>query len=174
MLNVKIPWQVFACAGALVVLGAAGWYVYNLGQDHKQQEWNAAVERGKGIVENLKKQQEKITIKVETRTVERVKVVKEKGDAIIQRVPVYLPDSTLMLPGGFRVLHDAGATGTIPGAPESTNAAPVRVTDVARTTVQNYTTCLKVREELIGLQAWVQEQRRAYLEACKQQGVAYS
>src|SRR5687767_3425097 len=107
MMSIKIPWQVFACAGALVVLGAAGWYVYNLGQDHKQQDWDAAVERGKAIVDDLKANQGKITVKIETRTVERLKVVKEKGDAIIQRVPVYLPDSTLMLPGGFRVLHDA-------------------------------------------------------------------
>lgn len=120
--GIKIPWQVFACAGVVLVLGISGWKLYDLGQDHKQDEWDESIARGKVIVEQLKAKQGTVTTKVVTETVERIKIVKEKGDTIVKRVEVLIPASTPDMPGGFRVLHDAAAANTVPDSTEGTNA----------------------------------------------------
>lgn len=169
--GIKIPWQVYACAGVVVVLGISGWKLYDLGQDHKQSEWDESIARGKVIVEQLKSKQGTVTTKIVTQTVERIKIVKEKGDTIVKRVEVLIPASTPDLPGGFRVLHDAAAANTVPDSTEGTNAEPVPVRTASSTIARNYETCHLAITELQGLRQWVQGQHQAYLDQCKASGV---
>lgn len=166
--SIKIPWQVFACAGVMLVLGIIGYGLYDLGRDHKQAEWDAAVKRGQVIVDNLKAKQGSITISGEVRFVEKVKIIKEKADVIEKRINVYIPVSTPDLPGGFRLLHDSAALGTIPGAPETGSSVAVR--DVTATVARNYSICHQWKAALDEQVRWGQEQRELYLSVCKRLG----
>lgn len=170
MIGIRIPWQVWACTGVLLLLYGSFWW----GGHRVRVEWKASIERGKTIVEELQKKQLVVTTKVETKYVDRVKVIKEKGDTIIQKVPVYIPASTPDLPGGFRLLHDGAVLGATSESTSPTDAAPVPVRDAASTIAKNYETCHITAARLEGLQEWIREQQALYLEQCKQPGVRCS
>ncbi len=146
------------------LLLAAGWYYghvrYNAGQADVQTKWDESVARGKAEVERLTKEAGKVTFRVETKYVDRVKTIREKGETIVQKVPVYISRDLPELPGAFRVLIDAAAEGTVPDAASLANGAPVAPQDVAASVGGNYTTCRENAERLIGLQEWVNEQKR--------------
>ncbi|WP_419685786.1 hypothetical protein ACN22W_00980 [Burkholderia theae] len=101
-------------------------------------------------------------VKVVTQYVDRVQVVREKGDTIIKKVPVYVDreaDRACVVPVGFVRVHD-GAVANVPvGDPGSADAAPsgVALSAVAATVAGNYTTCHENAEQLIALQARVRD-----------------
>ncbi len=170
-MGIKIPWQVWACAGLVILIGLFGWYMDSRGASRIQKRWDQSIARGQVIVADLKGKQGQVTTRIEYVYRDRIKTVYEKGDTITKLVPQFIPSGTCDLPGGFRVLHDAAVAGTIPTAAEGTNAAPVSVADATRTIAKNYTTCKAAIVDLEGLRSWVQEQRQIYLDQCKQQGV---
>lgn len=79
------------------------------GRAEIQGKWDAAVERGKAELEILKAGQGKITVKTETVYIDRIKVIHEKGQTLIQRIPALVPADACLLPAGFRLLHDQAA-----------------------------------------------------------------
>lgn len=112
--------------------------------------------------------QAEVTTKVITEYVDRVKVIREKGETITKLVPVYVP--LLELPGSWRVLHDAAATGQVPD-PARTADAPGTDTQVLAATVSdNYATCHANAEQLTKLQDWVLEQSRLWQTSANSSG----
>ncbi|MBU9457027.1 hypothetical protein [Burkholderia multivorans] len=96
-------------------------------------------------------------VKIVTRYVDRVRVVREKGDTI-----VYVDreaDRACVVPLGFVRVHDAAAANVPVGHPGSTDAAAagVALSAVAATVADNYTTCHENAEQLIALQARVRD-----------------
>lgn len=170
-MGIKIPWQVFACAGLVILLALSHCSVYNMGKANTQAKWDASIERGRSIVEGLKANQGKVTTQIEYKYIDRWRTIHEKGDTITKLVPHYIPVDSCELPGGFRVLHDAAVTGTIPGTAEGTDAAPVPAATAATTVSENYTQCRGAISDLQGLREWVEKQRQTYLDLCKQQEV---
>lgn len=165
MVGIKIPTWLWAGALAVAAFIGYSWLLYNNGKDSVQDEWDASIARGRVIVEELKKQQVQVTTKVETVYVDRIKTVYEKGDTIYEQVPVYIEVGVPDLPGGFRLLHDAAATNTIPSPAGIPDAKPVPVRDAAGTISRNYTTCNAAIEELQGMRAWAWEQYQLSQEA---------
>lgn len=161
----KIPWQVYACTGALFFCWLYGNYRANL----IQEEWKASVKRGKIIVAELKEGQGKITTKIEIRTIEKIKTIYQKGETIEKEIPVFIPSYNELLPGGFRLLHDAAATNTIPDSSLIPFAAPPAIGDVAGTVTSNYTKCHAIREVALQWQEWYQEQLQLSLSAQQKQ-----
>ena len=111
-----IPWP-SRCL-ALILLAAAligfGWIK---GAGHVQAQWDAAVQQQTLQVASTRERQAQATVKVVTRYVDRVRVVREKGDTIIKEVPVYVPaqaDAACTVNRGFVRLHDAAAAGELP------------------------------------------------------------
>ncbi|MDR9130216.1 hypothetical protein FEP35_04307 [Burkholderia multivorans] len=101
-------------------------------------------------------------VKVVTQYVDRVQVVREKGDTIVKEVPVYVDreaDRACAVPVGFVRVHDAAAANVPVGDPGSADAAAAGVTlsAVAATVAGNYTTCHENAEQLIALQARVRD-----------------
>lgn len=164
----KIPWTWIARAGVLMVAVLIGLWIYNLGQGHNEEKWQARVVEGRKIVDKLKANQGKITVKTEVRYVERVKTIKEKARVIEKKVLIYIPVDTPDLPGGFRVLHDSAALGTFPGAAE--DGLPVSVRTATETINRNYAVCHQWKAALDAQVQWAQEQRKVYLSECKQLG----
>lgn len=56
--------------------------------------------------------------------------------------------------GGFRVLHDAAATGIVPDPAGVASAPAVGAADAAGTIADNYAACLDWRAQVIGWQQW--------------------
>ena len=77
---------------------------------------------------------------------------------ITKEVPVYVKTTDCPSTGGFRVLFDAAANGTLPDPARIADAAPVPAQDVADTTVENDRIYYETAERLRGLQQWVKDQ----------------
>src|SRR5688500_17712040 len=95
---------------------AAGWYYghgqFNRGQADVQAQWEASIEKGKKEIERLKSEAGKVTVRVETKYFDRIKTIREKGETIVQKVPIYISRDLPELPGAWRVLHDGAAEGS--------------------------------------------------------------
>ena len=162
-----IPWpyRLLALAVLALALVGVGWLK---GAGHVQHQWDEAVAEQARHVARAEKQQAEATVQVVTRYVDRVKVVREKGDAIIKEVPVYVPveaDAACTIHHGFVRLHDAAAAGEFPGAARLADAAAagVALSTVASTVTTNYGRCLENAEQLIALQDWVRQVRAVTL-----------
>lgn len=167
--GIKIPWQVFACAGLALVLGFSHWKAYDKGRDGVQEKWDASVARGQAIVDGMKGRQKTLTEKVEALTAAKVVTIREKGDVIVKQVKVFVPDDSCTLSGGFRLFHDAAATNTLPDATRANDAEPVQAQTLAVGVAENYTTCNAAIADLEGLREWVKEQEKLYLDQCKEE-----
>ena len=99
-----------------------------------------------------------ITEKVVVKYRDRIKVIVREGAEVIRYVDRLIPAATPDLPGGWRVLHDAAASGRFPDAPggiDAAGAAPVPVAIAAETLAENYQSCRANAEQLTALQEWV-------------------
>lgn len=155
-----LPWWVTWVALAALVTAAAGWG-YVKGARSVQADWNAATIRQSRTVARAQVAQAQITERVVTQYVDRVRVVREEADAIIREVPVYVPvqcDADGRLPAGWRVLHDAAASGGPADTAAIAHAQPVAPDTAAKTVARNYGTCRETAEQLIALQQWVADQ----------------
>ncbi|MCC6591841.1 MAG: hypothetical protein IT479_01075 [Xanthomonadales bacterium] len=158
---------------ALVLLAAAlfgfGWIK---GAGHVQAQWDAAVHKQalhtaavrerQAQATAVREEQAQATVKVVTQYVDRIRVVREKGDTIIKEVPVYVPvqaDAACTINRGFVRLHDAAAAGALPEPARDTDAAAagIALSAVAGTVATNYQTCHETAEQLSALQAWIRE-----------------
>ena len=85
-----LPWPfrqaVLAALG--IALVGFGWIK---GASHVQAQWDAAIQQQALQAAAVRERQAQATVKVVTEYVDRVRVVREKGDTIIKEVPVYVP-----------------------------------------------------------------------------------
>lgn len=156
-----IPWpyRLVALAALGLVLVGFGWVK---GASHVQAQWDAAVHQQTLQGAAIRERQAQATVKVVTEYVDRVRVVREKGDTIIKEVPVYVSvqaDAACTINRGFVRLHDAAAAGELPEPVGDADAAAaaIALSTVAGTVAANYRTCHENAEQLIALQAWVRE-----------------
>ena len=136
---------------------------YNLGIDQERSEWELKVAQMNEEIATLEAQSNKVTTQVVTKYVDRVKIVKENSDAIVNQVPVFIDqtaDDRCIVPTGFVVLHDAAAKNEVPDSTRDSNADPsgVKLSAVASTVAGNYGNCHQNSEQLKALQDWVREQ----------------
>jgi len=144
--------------------GGAWWQEHRVGEAHAQatrarSDLAAANATLAGVRAALKAAQEQPAII--TRYVDRVQVVREAARVITKEVPVYVTpeaDAACAVPAGFVRIHDAAAEGRAPEPPTGDPDAPaagLALSAVADTVAGNYETCHVIREQLIGLQEWV-------------------
>lgn len=152
------------CAAALAGLYGYG---YHRGAASVQVKWSAAQQVQAAALAKAEAKAASASARVVTRYVDRVKVVHERGQAIIQKVPVYVSqaaDARCSVPVGFVRLHDAAVQGgELPVAAGSTADAPsgVALSAVAGTVAGNYATDHETAERLKALQDWVRAQHDA-------------
>lgn len=152
MTNIK--W--IAALTLLVVVFATGLLI---GRAQVQGAWDKVKLEAEASVAKVQAEQAKETVKVVTEYVDRVKVVKVKGDTIIKEVPVYVTqeaDSNCTINRGFVELHDAAANNRLPiAAGNLDEAAPgIKLSTVGTTVADNYTRCHENAEQLRALQGW--------------------
>ena len=157
------PYRWLAIAALAVALTGLGWVK---GAGHVQSQWDAAVHQQTLQIAAVRQRQAEATVQVVTRYVDRVRVVREKGDTIIKEVPIYVPvqaDAACTINRGFVRLHDAAAAGELPEPARDADAAAagIALSAVAGTVATNYQTCHENAEQLRALQTWVREVRAA-------------
>lgn len=160
----------YALLARWVVLGVAclalfgyGWFK---GNEHGTERLVKYAAKQASISVKIIARQEAVTERVRTEYVNRVKVIKEKGDEITKMVPVHITvadDTACRIDNDFLRLHNAAAANTVP---EATNAADgaasgLKLSQVLGTVTQNYTAYHEVAERLKKLQQWTREQYRA-------------
>ena len=156
-----IPWpyRLLALTALGIALVGFGWMK---GASHVQARWDAAIQQQALQTAAIRERQAQATVKVVTQYVDRIRVVREKGDTIIKEVPVYVPvqaDAVCSINRGFVRLHDAAAAGELPEPARDADAASagIALSVVAGTVAANYQTCYENAEQLRALQEWVGE-----------------
>ena len=160
-----IPWPYrwLAVAALAAALVGFGWV---RGAGHVQAQWDAAAQLQIQQLATVRERQAQATVKVVTQYVDRVRIVREKGETIIKEVPVYVPvqaDAACTINRGFVRLHDAAAAGKLPEPARDADAAAtgIALSAVAGTVAANYQTCHENAEQLRALQTWVTEMKVA-------------
>jgi len=148
-----------------VVLIIFGFYME--GGISNQEKWEAKVAEVKLEMAKKDAASAEASTKVVTKYITKVEVVKEKGDAIIKEIPKYISqdaDAKCPVPNGFVVLHDSASRNEVPDSTRSVDAgtSEVKLSGVATTVTENYTTYYKVAEQLKSLQEWIRTQQSIY------------
>ncbi|QDS20769.1 hypothetical protein [Xanthomonas citri] len=104
---------------------------------------------------------EKNSVRVVTKFIDRVQIVRETGATITREIPIYVTqkaDAACAIPAGFVRLHDAAATGHPAGPPTGDPDAPapgITLSAIAGTVADNYTSCHATAAQLSALQDWI-------------------
>ena len=155
------PYRLLALALLGIALFGFGWLK---GANHVQGQWDAATVAQQQARAQVQIRQAEATVKVVTQYVDRIQVVREKGDTLIQEIPVYVPvqaDAACTVHRGFVSLHDAAAAGELPQPTRDADAPAegLALSAVAAAVVTNYQTCHENAEQLKALQDWIRQTR---------------
>ena len=158
-----IPWpyRLLALAALGIALFGFGWIK---GAGQVQAQWDAATAAQQQALAKAQIRQAEATVQVVTKYVDRIQIVREKGDTLIQEIPVYVPvqaDAACAVHRGFVSLHDAAAAGELPEPARAADAPAegLALSAVAATVVTNYQTCHENAEQLKALQDWIRQTR---------------
>lgn len=155
------PYRLLALVALCIAVFGFGWLK---GASHVQAQWDAATAAQQQAQAQAQTRQTETTVQVVTQYVDRIQIVREKGDTLIQEIPVYVPiqaDAACTVHHGFVSLHDAAAAGELPTAPGDADAPAegLALSAVAATVVTNYQTCHENAEQLKALQDWIRQTR---------------
>jgi len=155
------PYRLLALAALCIALFGFGWLK---GASHVHAQWDAATATQQQAQSQWQTRQAEATVQVVTQYVDRIQVVREKGDTLIQEIPVYVPiqaDAACTVHRGFVRLHDAAAAGDLPEPTRDPDAPAegLALSAVAATVVTNYQTCHENAEQLKALQDWIRQTR---------------
>lgn len=159
---VPLPARLLVFALASGVIYAAGWLAGN--QHAGQKHLDYVAEQAKAA-QRIAVAQTKVIAQVRTEYVDRIKVIKEKGEQIEKQVPVYVTaadDGSCSINTGFVRIHDAAWAGENPGPAAGADREPagVSLAEVAETTAANAASCRQWREQALSLrQMWRQLQK---------------
>lgn len=158
---ISCPYRLLALTALCIALFGFGWLK---GTNHIQAQWDAATATQQLAQAQVQTRQAEATVQVVTQYVDRIQIVREKGDTLIQEIPVYVPvqaDAACTVHRGFVSLHDAAAAGELPTAPRNPDAPAegLAFSAVAATVVTNYQTCHENAEQLKALQDWIRQMR---------------
>jgi hypothetical protein len=147
---------------AMLVLGA-----WSMGSQTERDKYALELEKQKVHIAELEKKASEKTVEVVTKYVETVKVVKEKGDVIREKVPVYITkedDARCVIPNGFVIVHNSAVQNRVPEGTGNPNegTSGVELSEATKVIVDNYNKYHEVVEQLRALQKWVREMEKNY------------
>lgn len=156
-----IPLPVKIMAIIFIVLGAAGWG-YMKGSAHAEIELANYQAKAEKQISDLKTENAKISDNVTTEFVDRVNTIHDK-EIIYRDKLVNLGEGTNNLSNGWIELHDAAARLADPDAQLASDKSPSGIMDNAALAVvlSNYRVCHENKQQLISLQTWITDNKRA-------------
>ena len=137
------------------------------GAASNEEKWIGKVKETEIQVVEVQVKSTQENVKVVTKYVDKVRIVKETADAIIKEIPIYITkadDAKCELSNATIVLHNSASQNTVP--PGTGNIAPgtsdVKASELITTVSENYGTCYEMREQLKAWQDWYRAQKKAY------------
>lgn len=133
------------------------------GCEYEQDKWNASKQIA--IAQNLVIQgkQNIITHDVKVRYVEKIKVVKIKGDEVIRAVPHYIHDTDCPVPGNFVRLwnyaNDPAKPLSLTPLDSDETAGGIGLLQIAIQHSHEARYCRGAEAQLISLQDWITQQQ---------------
>jgi len=164
-----IPYKIIVQVLSISILSFS---LYMQGGISNQAEWKAKVAALQVEVAKKETISATITTEVITKYVDRIKIVKEKGNVIIKEIPTYITktdDAKCVVPNGFVVLHDSASRNEVPDTTRIVDerASKIKISGVAETVGENYNTYHEVAEQLKSLQKWVRDQQELFNKPVK-------
>jgi hypothetical protein len=146
--------------------------VYYEGGRGIQAAWEARVKDMEAKVQVAEAKSREVNTVIETRVVEKVKIVKEKTNAnkqIIKEVAGAQLDAKCELPESTVVLVNAASKNEVSGGPSVSDGSSsgVKASDLLDTVVENYGRYNEIRERLVAWQEWYKQQKRIFEEISK-------
>lgn len=148
-----------------IVLVIASVYFY--GSYSTEMQWRAVAAKLQAEIDKKNVVSAQVTQKIVTKYVDKVKIVKEKGDVIIREVPKYISeksDTECVIPKSFVMLHDSASKNEVPDSSGGIDGTPstTKLSTVIETVAGNYTIYYETAEQLKALQEWVKQQEKIY------------
>jgi hypothetical protein len=148
-----------------VVLLVVGAYFY--GGHSVQSAWLARVAELEAKVKVAEEKSQQVNTVIETRVVEKIKVVKENvyvNREIIKEVAGKQLDAQCTLPKSTVSLHDSASRNEVPERAAATDGTPsgVEASRLLDRVVENYGACHENAEKLKAWQEWYKEQKKIF------------
>ena len=156
----KLPAEVVG-----VVFLVVGAYFY--GGHGVQSAWLARVTELEAKVKAAEEQSQKVNTVIETKIVEKIKIVKENvyvNREIIKEVAGKQLDAQCTLPKSTVVLHDSASRNEVPERAAAIDGTPsgVEASRLLDRVVENYGACHENAEKLRMWQEWYREQKKIF------------
>jgi len=137
------------------------------GAASNEEKWISKVKEKEIQVVEVEVKSVQENVKIVTKYVDKVKIVKETTDAIIKEIPIYITkadDARCELSNAAIVLHNSASQNTVPpGAGNiATGTSDVKASELITTVSENYGTYYEMREQLKAWQDWYRAQKKAY------------
>ena len=141
--------------------------VFFCGGLSNEASWQLKVAKANVEIAELKVKSEQVNTKILTKYIDRIQVIKEKGDVIIKEVPKYITkesDAKCDIPNSFVMLHDAAAKNELPDPTRSLNegTSTIKLSTTTETIIGNYGISNQNSEQLKALQEWIRAQQLIY------------
>lgn len=162
---VNVPWKWIALGvGTLAFVGGVWWKIIDYGNDNYAQGRADLLAQQVKAALSAEEQQREVTVQVVTKYVDRIRIVREKGDVIIREVPVYVTaedDDACTINSGFVRLWNDANVGQVSEPSAGADAAPsgVRLSEVGTQKAIEAKLCRATTQQLVSLQEWVREQQ---------------
>jgi hypothetical protein len=140
--------------------------VYNEGRIVSQENNIKAVAEYTEKVEEAEVKSEQVNTVIETKYVDRIKIVKEKADASIQYIEKVVTkyDNMCTLSNAAIVLHNSASQNVVAPSSGATveGTSDVKASELVKAVTENYGLYYQVREQVLGWQMWYSEQKKVF------------
>lgn len=140
--------------------------VYCEGGYFVEKEWRSKVEDMEKKVAAAEKKSAVINKVVETKIVEKIKVIKQTTKGNIEYVDriVATHDNKCILSDAAVGVHNAASQNALAKSSGATDegTSDVKISGLVRTVTENYGICYQTREQVIGWQMWYSEQKKIF------------
>jgi hypothetical protein len=139
----------------LTLLAGSHWKAYVAGGDSVRAEWGAEKLAAETRAETLRLLSQGKINRIDRAGVARAQKQAAVDQSILEKVEINVPSTLPMLPGSFRLQHDAAAAGKETDDTGAADADPVAPRTVAKTLTRNYADARSDKQNLEELQAIV-------------------
>lgn len=160
------PYAMFARIGVLAAVGLALWgHGFWKGNEHGTQKKTDYIAAEAKADTKLAAVRQMIVTQIQTKYVDRIKIVREAGQTIEKEIKVYVTkeDDAVPVPVGFVRVFNAAWSGTPAGPPADTDrgSSGYPLSAVASADANNATTCRVWKEQRDGLIEFYRKQQAA-------------
>jgi hypothetical protein len=131
-----------------------------------EKEWRLKVSQMEEKLKIAETKSKEVNTVIQTKIVEKIKVVKETTDANVQVVEKIVTkyDNICTLSNAAIVLHDSASQNTVSPSTGSSveGTSNVKVSELLTRVTENYGLYYQVREQVLGWQLWYNEQKKIF------------